>query len=129
MPAPTGCFVDRSLGPPSVTRTHDVGRKSERLSYREQVDGRDGRPVTLPVRVMIIKGTIAEVMESWPLQLTVESEGAVYHVSLGLETVVTRGPATLEPGALLPGQRVVITGQSGVAPMTMNRADTVKILG
>ena len=60
-------------------------------------------------------------MESWPLQLTLESEGAVYHVSLSLETVFTRGPATMEPGALLPGQRVEIKGQSGVAPLTMNK--------
>jgi hypothetical protein len=61
---------------------------------------------------MIIEGKIVEVMESWPLQLTVETETGRYHVQLLSETTITREGETVDPGELLPDLQVQVEGQS-----------------
>ena len=46
------------------------------------------------------------VMESWPLQLSLATEGGTEQVALDEGTLVTRAGRKLDPGALRPGQRV-----------------------
>ena len=75
---------------------------------------------------MIIEGKIVEVMESWPLQLTVETETGRYHVALLSETTITREGETVDPGELLPDLQVRVEGQaSGANAMT---AQAIEVL-
>ena len=75
---------------------------------------------------MIIEGKIVEVMESWPLQLTVETETGRYHVQLLSETTITREGETVDPGELLPDLQVQVEGQaSGSNAMT---AQAIEVL-
>ena len=71
---------------------------------------------------MAIEGSIVEVMESWPLQLTVETEAGRYQVSLLSETTVTREGETVDPGELMPGLRIRVGGQSSGANAMTARA-------
>lgn len=41
-----------------------------------------------PEQIMIIEGKISRVMESWPLQLTVETENGQYHVAFTSKTMI-----------------------------------------
>jgi hypothetical protein len=74
----------------------------------------------------MIEGTILEVMESFPLQLTLKTETGRYHVALLEETTITQEGATVESGILRPGMRVRIEGQaSALNAMT---AQSIEIL-
>jgi hypothetical protein len=75
---------------------------------------------------MIIEGTIVEVMESWPLQLTVETETGRYHVALLSETTITREDETVDPGELLPDLQVRVEGQRTDSSAII--AQTIEIL-
>jgi hypothetical protein len=75
---------------------------------------------------MIIEGKIVEVMESWPLQLTVETGTGRYHVELLSETTITREGETVDPGELLPDLQVRVQGQAS-GPNTMT-AQAIKVL-
>ena len=59
-----------------------------------------------------VEGSVLEVMESWPLQLTMQTQEGRYHVGLLAETLVNRGGEKVEPGAIKPGVRVRIEGES-----------------
>ncbi len=61
---------------------------------------------------MTIEGTIAEIMESWPLQLTVDAADGTIHVALLEETIITQNGESVAPGALTNGQKVRIEGES-----------------
>jgi hypothetical protein len=58
-----------------------------------------------------IEGEIVAVMESWPLQLTVETPTGRVQVGLQAGTVVTQGGQPSDPGGLRPGLRVRIAGE------------------
>ena len=62
---------------------------------------------------MIIEGTIVEVMESWPLQLSVKTQTARYHVELLSETAIMHEGRNVDPGKLSPGLQVRVEGQAG----------------
>jgi hypothetical protein len=75
---------------------------------------------------MTIEGKIVEVMESLPLQLTVETATGRYHIGLLPDTAIIREGETIDPGGLLPGLQVRVGGQaSGPNAMT---AQTIEIL-
>ena len=75
---------------------------------------------------MTIEGRIVTVMESWPLQLSVETDAGRYHVGLLQETDITRQGNKVEPGALRVDQRIRVTGNvSGDLAMT---ASAIEIL-
>lgn len=62
---------------------------------------------------MLIDGCITEVMESYPLQLTVIQGASPYHVELSENTVlVTKNGKKLSSGSLRPGLRLLITTNS-----------------
>lgn len=75
---------------------------------------------------MIIEGKIVEVMESWPLQLTVETETGRYHVELLSETTITREGETVDPGELLPDLLIRVQGQRTGSSAII--AQTIEIL-
>ena len=76
---------------------------------------------------MIIEGTIVEVMESWPLQLIVQTREGHCYVELLSETRITQAGESINQGNLSPSLRVQITGNAGAEQLTM-RADTIEII-
>jgi hypothetical protein len=65
-----------------------------------------------PQVAMIIEGTVEQVMETLPLQLTVTTNSGRYYVALQPNTAMTQQGNTADPGGLKPGVRVHISGQS-----------------
>jgi hypothetical protein len=70
---------------------------------------------TIGGAAMVIEGEVVAVMESWPLQLTVQTGEDTYHVALLDETHITRRAERAEPSTLLPGALVRIEGQRSAA--------------
>ncbi|MFG6105601.1 hypothetical protein U2F10_25350 [Leptothoe sp. EHU-05/26/07-4] len=64
-----------------------------------------------------LNGKITEVMESWPLQLVVETaDNQKYYVQLLEETQVTAGSNSSDANQLSPGQNVQINGTVASQP-------------
>ena len=82
--------------------------------------------VTTSPQAMIIEGTIEQVMESWPLQLTVTTRSGRYYVSLQVDTAVTQQGTTIAPERLKPGLQVQITGQGASDNMALT-AQSIQI--
>lgn len=75
---------------------------------------------------MEIEGKIKEVMESWPLQLAVDTDVGRYHVGLLSNTKIIKGDENVDPGDLRPNLTVLIKGKSaGDKSMT---AEIIEIL-
>lgn len=78
--------------------------------------------------VAMLEGTILEVMESWPLQLLVQTGKTKNFIGLSEHTTVMRGGRSVDPGVLSPGMLVRIRGHSTErVPKAMN-ADQIYIL-
>ena len=60
--------------------------------------------------MVTITGKITGVMETWPLQLTLDVESEQYYVSLKNNTDIYRGSQPATAGELSPGMQVKITG-------------------
>ena len=76
---------------------------------------------------MSIEGEITAVMESWPLQLTVETETESYHVSLEPNTDITQGSAMIEAWQLSPGQTVKISGKLSPSEKNAMVAQSIEV--
>lgn len=76
---------------------------------------------------MIIEGTIVEVMESWPLQLMVQTREGRYYVELLSETRITQAGESINQENLSPNLLVQITGKAGFEQLTMS-AETIEII-
>ena len=76
---------------------------------------------------MIIEGTIIEVMESWPLQLIVQTREGRYYVELLSETRITQAGESINQGNLLPDLQIQIDGNPGSQKLTMS-AETIEII-
>lgn len=77
---------------------------------------------------MEIEGKIITVMESWPLQLTVQGQTALYDVVLRSDTQITQKGSVLDPGSLRPDLSVRISGQvSSSNPLAVN-AQVIEVL-
>ncbi|MEG4286621.1 hypothetical protein QUB68_26165 [Microcoleus sp. A006_D1] len=77
---------------------------------------------------MEIEGKIVTVMESWPLQLTVQTQTGFYDVVLRLDTQITQNERIVDPGSLHPDLQVRIRGQvSSSNPLAMN-AQMIEVL-
>lgn len=61
---------------------------------------------------MVIEGIIAEVMETWPLQLFVETDEGSYHVALAESTAVITKGQPVGPEQLLPGLNIRVEGDA-----------------
>jgi hypothetical protein len=77
---------------------------------------------------MVIEGQIVNVMETWPLQLTVRTEVTSFHVQLSDRTTTTRDGVPLDPGALRPSARVRITGSSAAGDSAALVAESIDVL-
>ncbi|OLT61670.1 hypothetical protein [Moorena bouillonii] len=89
----------------------------------------DNNPiVTSTDEQMIIEGKIVAVMESFPLQLKVETKSGSYSVQLLSDTKITRQRETVDPGKLSPNQKVRIKGQSSGSSKSAMTAETIEIL-
>jgi hypothetical protein len=65
--------------------------------------------------IMSIEGTIRSVMESWPLQLVVETATGRWQVALRDDTTIARNGEPADAHQIVPGVRVRIEGDvSGV---------------
>ncbi|MEM9213068.1 MAG: hypothetical protein AAGD25_01705 [Cyanobacteria bacterium P01_F01_bin.150] len=76
---------------------------------------------------MNIEGTITEVMESWPLQLSVETTTGQYHIELLSETTITQDGNDVEADRLIPNVQVLITGQASTSQENAMIADSIEI--
>lgn len=77
---------------------------------------------------MEIEGKIVTVMESWPLQLTVQTQTGFYDVVLRLDTQITQNERIVDPGSLHPDLQVRIRGQVFSSnPLAMN-AQMIEVL-
>ena len=76
---------------------------------------------------MSIEGEITAVMESWPLQLTVDTETESYFVSLDPDTDITQGGTAVEASQLSPGQAVKISGTLSPSEENAMVAQSVEI--
>jgi|GEM_PF-6736372 len=60
-----------------------------------------------------MEGKILSIMESWPLQLTVESKlGEIYHVQLHEEALISKGDSVKKAGDLSINLEVKVKGDS-----------------
>lgn len=90
-------------------RSHD-GRTD---TYHRQL------PLGLYHLVVTMEGTITGVMESSPLQLTVETSAGAVHVVLRADTAVSQDGQPIDAGRLRPNLRVCIRGErSGPGALT-----------
>jgi len=55
-----------------------------------------------------MQAKIVRIMESWPLQLVLETGSGIEHVALKQDARVVRGGTSVDPGVLQPGQTVVV---------------------
>jgi hypothetical protein len=76
---------------------------------------------------MLIEGEVVGVMETWPLQLAVQTDAGTYHVILG-DTVITSGGRSASPEDIRPGLDVRVEGEaSGRRGMTASRIDIIEM--
>lgn len=75
---------------------------------------------------MQIEGTIVDVFETWPLQLSVETQAGRYHVSLQHDTKIVFQGHSESARALKSRRRVRITG-SAAGPDSL-QAEEIEIL-
>ena len=68
---------------------------------------------------MTIEGSILEVMESWPLQLIIKTPAGRWHVALLTTTTIALGPQQVDPGELVPGLAVVVSGHAEPGPQAL----------
>jgi len=76
----------------------------------------------------MIDGKIVSVMESWPLQLIVETATDRYNVLLLLETMITRRGVKISAGELNPSLRVLIKGHRSSENQFAMTAQQIEIL-
>ena len=55
-----------------------------------------------------MEATIVHIMESWPLQLALQTPTGLEHVTLAGDVRIQQAGASVDPGALHPGQRVKV---------------------
>lgn len=59
---------------------------------------------------MTLEGAIAELYETWPLQLSLKTPSGSYLVALSEQTKVVRGKRSVGATELKPGMKVKISG-------------------
>ncbi|MEO0688212.1 MAG: hypothetical protein AAFY76_24930 [Cyanobacteria bacterium J06649_11] len=89
---------------------------------------KENQEVSITQEQMIISGKIIQVMESWPIQLSVETSSGTYDVQLLEDTKITRQGKIVKPGELNPNMRVKIEGQLSSPNSDGVTASTIEIL-
>ena len=80
-----------------------------------------------PSQAIAIEGKISQVMESFPLQLMVETKDGRYCVALQPETKIAHQGKTVDASNLNPGLTVTIKGLSSAAARSAMTAQAVEI--
>jgi hypothetical protein len=76
---------------------------------------------------MLIEGEVVGVMETWPLQLAVQTDTGTYHVLLD-DTVIRSGGQPASSRDLRPGLHIRVEGEpSGPRGMTAIRIDIIRM--
>ncbi|MEB3178448.1 MAG: hypothetical protein VKL59_05315 [Nostocaceae cyanobacterium] len=78
-------------------------------------------------KAISIEGKISQVMESFPLQLMVETKNGRYYVALLPETKITQQGKTVDASKLNPGLTVKIQGQYSGANQLAMTAQVIEI--
>lgn len=78
-------------------------------------------------KAISIEGKISQVMESFPLQLMVETQDGRYYVALLPETKIAQQGKTVDASNLNPGLTVKIQGLSSAAGRLAMTAQAVEI--
>lgn len=78
-------------------------------------------------QALMIEGNIVQVMESYPLQLMVETNSGRYHVALSSDTRVMQQNQTVEQNQLKTGMHVQIEGQTSSIDDHAMTAQTIQI--
>ncbi len=60
---------------------------------------------------MMIKGIILEILETWPLQLRVQTDTDIIHINLGLDVPIFENDLSSTINQILPGHLVNIDTQ------------------
>lgn len=60
---------------------------------------------------MVIEGMVVDVMETWPLQLTLLSAESQFHITLTMDTSVTQDGKEVGMQRIRPGQHARILGK------------------
>jgi len=79
------------------------------------------------MKATTISGLIREVMESYPLQLSVDVREATYSVALLEDTKVMRAGREIDSGALKPGLQVTVTGQPSAESEFAMTAERIEV--
>ena len=66
-------------------------------------------------------------MESWPLQLMVETNAGSYYVELLVDTRITQNGKDVEVSRLMPDAQVVITGEASPTQDNAMTAQSIEI--
>lgn len=74
-----------------------------------------------------IKGRIVSVMESWPLQLIVDTETVEYIVDLLEDTKITQHGNRVGPGILCPGLQISVDGKKSTNSKNTITAQSIVI--
>lgn len=60
----------------------------------------------MPLDILVVEATIRRIMESWPLQLALQTATGVEEFMLAEGATIWRSGILVDPGALRPGQSV-----------------------
>ena len=63
----------------------------------------------MPEDFISIDAIVKHVMESWPLQLSLQTSAGEEQVALAEQTVIKRVGVQVDPGMIQPGQKVRVT--------------------
>lgn len=58
--------------------------------------------------------TIVHIMESWPLQLVLQTASGREHVALAEDAYIQHAGKRVDPGALQPGQRIRVVQRTAM---------------
>jgi hypothetical protein len=79
-----------------------------------------GRHSMPPANILsrLMESKIINIMESWPLQLTLQSSGAMEQVTLAEGVRISRSGSTMDTGDLHPEQTIRIVTQAANGQVT-----------
>lgn len=79
-----------------------------------------GRYWVPPASILLplMESKIINIMESWPLQLTLQSSGLMEQVTLAEGIRIVRSGSAMEPGDLEKGQTILIHTQAASGQVT-----------
>lgn len=94
----------------------------------EDIPAAGNSDLITPQENVMIEGKISAVLESYPLQLMVETNTGRYHVALLMDTIVQRNGQPIDQNQLQAEMRVQIEGTVSSADDRAMTAQTIRVL-